>query len=119
MRHIFSITLFLTLFLVSCAEKPRFELLDAKKTGIDFVNAVEESDSLHILNFEYIYNGAGVGIVDLAVLAEPDLRFGDRRALGVHRQPLKGDGGSGNGESVWAAKKGKHSKDDAHVCGSL
>lgn len=51
--------------MLSCTEKPRFELLDPEKTGITFNNVVLETDSIHVLNFEYIYNGAGVGIVDL------------------------------------------------------
>ena len=55
----------LSLFALSCSEKPRFELLDPAKTGITFNNVVVESDSVHVLNFEYIYNGAGVGVVDL------------------------------------------------------
>ncbi len=50
---------------LSCAEKPRFELLESSHTGITFINEVVETDSLHVLNFEYIYNGAGVGIIDL------------------------------------------------------
>lgn len=64
MRQFFAFILILAT-LTSCTEPTRFELLKAKRTGISFVNAVEESDSLHILNFEYIYNGAGVGILDL------------------------------------------------------
>jgi len=55
----------LSLIALSCAEKPRFELLEPERTGITFSNNVEETDSLNVLNFEYIYNGAGVGIVDL------------------------------------------------------
>ena len=51
--------------LASCSEKPRFELLDPDQTGITFNNTVMESDSLNVINFEYIYNGAGVGISDL------------------------------------------------------
>lgn len=39
--------------------------MESGHTGIDFINRVEETDSLHVMNFEYIYNGAGVGIVDL------------------------------------------------------
>ncbi len=57
--------LLLPVLTLSCAQKPRFELLDPTKTGITFNNVVLESDSVHVLNFEYIYNGAGVGIVDL------------------------------------------------------
>ena len=55
----------ISVLLLSCSEKPRFELLDPEKTGISFNNVVVETDSVHVLNFEYIYNGAGVGIVDL------------------------------------------------------
>ena len=55
----------LSFVVLSCSEKPRFELLDPAKTGITFNNEVLETDSVHVLNFEYIYNGAGVGIVDL------------------------------------------------------
>lgn len=53
------------LFVFSCSEKTRFELLDSKHTGITFQNTIVESDSMHILNFESIYNGGGVGIADL------------------------------------------------------
>lgn len=55
----------LLIVLASCAEKNRFELLESDRTGITFVNDVQESDSLNVINFEYIYNGAGVGIMDL------------------------------------------------------
>ena len=65
MKSQFTFFLILATLLVSCEQKPLFELLEAEQTGISFVNAVEETDSLHILNFEYLYNGAGVGIMDL------------------------------------------------------
>jgi enediyne biosynthesis protein E4 len=55
----------LSLLAFSCTDRPRFELLEPAKTGITFNNEVLETDSVHVLNFEYIYNGAGVGIVDL------------------------------------------------------
>jgi hypothetical protein len=61
--------------LLSCTEKPRFELLDSKKTGVDFSNSINDSDSLHVLNFEYIYNGAGVGIADLNNDGRQDIVF--------------------------------------------
>ena len=57
--------LILSIAAISCTEKPRFELLDPDQTGITFNNIVLETDSIHVLNFEYIYNGAGVGIIDL------------------------------------------------------
>ena len=45
-------------------DKKLFQLLDGKQTGIDFNNQITESDSLNILNTEFIYNGGGVGIGD-------------------------------------------------------
>ena len=56
---------FLLIALVSCEDRTMFELLDSEHTGITFMNSVNESDSMNVINFEYIYNGAGVGIVDL------------------------------------------------------
>ncbi len=51
--------------LISCSPKTRFKLLDPDRTGITFSNRISDSDSLNVMNFEYIYNGAGVGIADL------------------------------------------------------
>lgn len=73
MRNI--LLLGLSVLALSCSEKPRFELLDPAKTGITFNNVVVESDSVHVLNFEYIYNGAGVGVVDLNNDGLQDLIF--------------------------------------------
>lgn len=53
------------MFLFSCTESPKFRLLSSKQTGIDFKNTIVESDSLNVMKYEYIYNGAGVGIGDL------------------------------------------------------
>ncbi|WP_449436226.1 hypothetical protein [Pedobacter steynii] len=41
-----------------------FTLLPAKETNISFVNKVIETDSLHVMNYEYLYNGSGVGVAD-------------------------------------------------------
>lgn len=50
-------------------------MLDPDKTGVGFENTVTESDSLHVINFEYIYNGAGVGVADLDNDGRQDLLF--------------------------------------------
>lgn len=53
------------LTLVGCTQTPtRFERLTASHTGIDFANTITESDSLNVLEFEYLYNGGGVGVGD-------------------------------------------------------
>jgi hypothetical protein len=41
-----------------------FSLMNAKQTGINFSNNIKEDDSLNVLRYEYLYNGAGVGIGD-------------------------------------------------------
>jgi len=59
--------LFLILIIIatSCSKEYRFELLNSDDTGIQFTNTIVANDSLNVMNFEYIYNGAGVGIADL------------------------------------------------------
>lgn len=65
MRYFLWLTEITLLTLVSCTHRPvRFERLTASQTGIDFANTITESDSLNVLEFEYIYNGGGVGIGD-------------------------------------------------------
>ena len=38
--------------------------MSSDKTGVEFINKVEETDSFNILTYEYIYNGGGVGVAD-------------------------------------------------------
>lgn len=63
--------LFLLLFLafigllISCSDSTKFRLISSKQTGIYFDNSIVETDSFHIMSYEYIYNGAGVGTGDL------------------------------------------------------
>jgi enediyne biosynthesis protein E4 len=45
-------------------EKPLFTLMTQKQTGVSFLNQIEEDDSLNVFRYEYLYNGAGVGIGD-------------------------------------------------------
>lgn len=44
---------------------PLLELLDTRVTGITFSNTLKEDEQLNIITYEYMYNGAGVGIVDI------------------------------------------------------
>lgn len=72
---------FLSALLIGCAAcskktpKTLFVLRDAKHTGIDFANTIEESDSFNILTYEYIYNGGGVGVADFNNDGLQDLFF--------------------------------------------
>ncbi len=42
-----------------------FELLPSSATNVTFSNLLTETDSFNVLTFEYIYNGAGVGVGDV------------------------------------------------------
>lgn len=68
------IYLLFLLLIISCT-KTRFVKLNSGSTGIDFSNSLIYSDSLTILDFEYMYNGAGVGIIDVNNDGLQDLYF--------------------------------------------
>lgn len=42
-----------------------FKVLDKEQTGIDFENKLNYNDSLTVLDFEYMFNGAGVALLDV------------------------------------------------------
>jgi hypothetical protein len=75
----FLLNIFLTgfIFLSSCKKKPDtlFKLLSPEETSITFSNRIFESDSLNILNQEYIYNGGGVAVGDFNNDGLPDIYF--------------------------------------------
>ncbi len=60
---------------MSCSESPKFRLLDSIQTGIDFSNTITETENFNVMTYEYIYNGAGVGVGDLNNDGLPDLVF--------------------------------------------
>lgn len=68
-----SFLLIIALLLTSCNHSTRFRLLSSAETGIDFENKIVETDSLNAANYEYIFNGAGVGIGDLNNDGLPDI----------------------------------------------
>ena len=62
--------------LVSCQPQDKlFVQLNSEDTGVDFTNTITETDSINILENEYIYNGGGVGIADFNKDGLPDLYF--------------------------------------------
>ncbi|THH41430.1 VCBS repeat-containing protein [Neolewinella litorea] len=57
------------------AEAPRFTLLDAATTGVDFRNDLTEGPNTNILMYEYFYNGGGVAAADFNQDGLTDLYF--------------------------------------------
>lgn len=53
------------MFSCSNPEEKLFKLLPSSQTNVSFQNRLTESDSFNVLTFEYIYNGAGVGVGDV------------------------------------------------------
>lgn len=54
---------------------PMFELLESKRTGLDFSNHLQATDSFNIFKYMYFYNGAGVGAGDFNNDGKIDLFF--------------------------------------------
>ena len=68
--------------IVACREKPLFERITPEKSGITFANTITESDSLSVMNFEYIYNGGGVGVGDFNNDGLQDIYFSGNQVTG-------------------------------------
>jgi len=79
LMHLRAFLLFALILLFSCdqpkqdlineapaasAQECTFELLNATSTGITFNNTIVESNAENIILYDYLYNGAGVGIGD-------------------------------------------------------
>lgn len=52
-----------------------FELLDKKKTGLVFVNSLQQSEEMNIMSYMYFYNGGGVGVGDFNNDGMQDIYF--------------------------------------------
>lgn len=68
---------------ISCTNKKTlFELLPTSQTGIDFVNKVEENDTMNVLEYMNIYTGAGVAAGDINNDGLIDLYFSGNQTSG-------------------------------------
>ena len=64
------------LFLAACQQKnvpPLLALVAPATSGLNFVNQLEETDSMNIIQYLYFYNGGGVGVGDFNGDGLPDL----------------------------------------------
>jgi enediyne biosynthesis protein E4 len=52
-----------------------FKRLDATRTGVTFVNSIQETETDNVLNYEYFYNGGGVAAADFNNDGLTDLYF--------------------------------------------
>lgn len=77
MKSIYIIILGIVCSLFSCTDSRMtlFTLVSPSSSGVAFENSIIESDSLNALRFEYIYNGAGVGVGDFNNDSLPDVFF--------------------------------------------
>ena len=79
MKHILPYVA-LSFFVLSCKQKQSlFREIDPEKSGIHFNNLIVENDTLNVMNYEYIYNGGGVGVGDFNNDGLPDIYFTGNR----------------------------------------
>jgi len=67
---------FMILFAACQTEENAFQYLPENKTGIQFNNVIKPTAAINILDFHYLYNGAGVAIADFNNDSLPDIFFG-------------------------------------------
>lgn len=76
--------LFSIFFLLGCEKKSKqlFQSVNPESSGIQFSNTLIYSDTLTVLDFEYLYNGAGVGIGDINNDGLQDIYFSGNMTSG-------------------------------------
>ena len=71
------LSIILCILCCSCSDSSStlFKLMDPDQTGVNFSNNITISDTLSVLEFEFIYNGAGVAVGDFNNDTLPDIYF--------------------------------------------
>lgn len=80
------LNLFILFSVIGCdsqKEPEMFTLLPSAETGVTFQNTLTESDTFNVLSFEYIYNGAGVGVGDVNNDGLTDIFFAGNMVSGA------------------------------------
>lgn len=88
------LALFFSATVFSCTQAPDtlFRLVPPESSGIDFINVVEEKDTINILTVQYMYHGGGVAIGDVNNDGLQDIFFSGnmvRNRLYLNRGHLK------------------------------
>ena len=52
-----------------------FHPISSQQSGLTFSNDINEDDKFNALDYEYLYNGGGVGIADFDLNGYPDIFF--------------------------------------------
>lgn len=79
MKHIFFFFIGAVFLLSSCnknKDSQLFHLLSPDDTGVTFSNTLTESDTLNAIDYDYLYNGAGIAIGDIDNDGLQDIFFG-------------------------------------------
>lgn len=80
MKHIM-LAAIVCMMVLSCKQSNTlFREIDPEKSGLKFNNLITETPELNVLNYEYIYNGGGVGIGDFNNDSLPDIYFTANRS---------------------------------------
>lgn len=69
--------------LAACSSKkikqPLFEVLDSKRTGLNFSNSLHYTKAFNLFKYIYFYNGSGIGAGDFNKDGKIDLFFGSNQ----------------------------------------
>ncbi len=75
-KNVCSVLLCWMAFIAGAQQKGSlFTMMSEKQTGVSFLNTIKENDTLNVMQYEYLYNGAGVGVGDFNSDGLPDIFF--------------------------------------------